>query len=131
MAALSITPLYAGVLGLILVVLSMRVIVVVRAKGKISLGDGGDSGNLEVIRGQANFIEYVPMAVILLAFAETGGTAPWAIHTMGVALVLARIVHPLGLKADGGPTVFRFVGTVTTVLVLIAASLVCLAGALL
>ena len=119
MESLTITPIYAALLGLILLVLSVRVIAVVRAKGT-NYGDGGNPEFTTVIRGQGNFIEYVPLALILIAFAEAGGTSGTWIHAMGATLVVARILHPLGLKTDPAPNPLRFIGTVATLIVLLA-----------
>ena len=56
MNTVTITPLYAALLGLVLLVLSGRVIASVRAKG-VGLGDGGNPEHLVVIRSQGNFID--------------------------------------------------------------------------
>ncbi len=117
-----ITPLYAGLLGIILLVLSIRVVAVVRAKGKIGYGDDGNPDYTTVVRGQGNFVEYVPLTIILIAFAEAGGTSATWIHVMGIALVVGRIMHPLGLTQKPGVNPLRFVGTNLTWLTLLAAS---------
>jgi uncharacterized membrane protein YecN with MAPEG domain len=122
MESIVITPMYAGLLGIILLVLSIRVVAVVRAKGKILYGDGGDPDFATVVRGQANFIEYVPLTLILIAFAEAGGTSASWIHVMGIALVVGRIMHPFGLTNKPGIDPLRFVGINLTWLTLLAAS---------
>src|SRR5260221_11648043 len=58
-----ITALYAGVLGILLVVISAR-ISVLRAKFKVMFGDGGQDALMRAIRAQGNFIEYVPLALV-------------------------------------------------------------------
>ncbi len=60
-----VTPLYAGLLVLWFLALSFQVIRC-RRGGRISLGDGGDAKLIRVIRGHANFAEYVPVAILLL-----------------------------------------------------------------
>ena len=102
--------MYAGLLGIILLVLSIRVVTVVRAKGKIGYGDGGDPDFTTVVWGQGNCVEYVPLTLILIAFAEAGGTSAFWIHAMGVALVAGRIMHPFGLTKKPGFDPLRFVG---------------------
>jgi uncharacterized protein len=111
---IAVTPLYAALCGLLLLILSIRVVAVVRAKGKLSLGDGGNPDFTPVIRAHGNFIEYVPIALILIAFAEAGGTSSTWIHTMGAALVIGRIAHPFGLSNDPSPSMPRFVGMILT-----------------
>ena len=121
MNTVTITPLYAALLGLVLLVLSGRVIFAVRAKG-VSLGDGEDPDHLPIIRSQANFIEYVPMILILIGFCEAGGASDTWIHALGGALLVARLAHPVGMSAKPEPQPARFVGTVLTLLVLLISS---------
>ncbi len=123
--AVTITPMYGALLGLILLVLSGRVIVAVRAKG-VGLGDGGDAQNLTLIRSQANFTEYVPLILILIGFAEAGGASDGWIHGLGGALVFGRICHPIGMSPDPKPNPFRFLGTVVTLLVLLISAILVL-----
>ncbi|MGB0751287.1 MAG: MAPEG family protein, partial [Gammaproteobacteria bacterium] len=61
-----ITALYAGILGVIMVLLSLRVIVVARARAHIPYGDGGKDELTPVVRAQGNFAEYVPLALLLI-----------------------------------------------------------------
>ncbi|NNC55212.1 MAG: hypothetical protein HKO07_05785, partial [Pseudomonadales bacterium] len=55
---MQITLLYAGLLSILLLVLSYRV-VQIRRQG-IALGDGGDLTLQRRIRAHGNFTEYVP-----------------------------------------------------------------------
>lgn len=126
MEEITITPLYAALLGIILLVLSIRVVAVVRAKGNVGFGDGGNPDFTTVVRAQANFVEYVPLILILIAFAEAGGTSPTWINAMGGGLVLGRVLHPFGLTNKPGINPFRFVGTNLTWLTLLAASILVL-----
>lgn len=109
-------------------VLSFRVIVLVRGRGKISLGDGGDASNLAIIRGHGNFTEYVPIALVLMALLESGGVDPRIIHGCGIVLVLSRIFHPMGLSSDpeSKPPLSRLLGAGATFLVIVVMSLACL-----
>ena len=125
MNSITLTPLYAALLGLVLLVLSGRVIAGVRAKG-VGIGDGGNDDYLVLIRSQANFVEYVPMALILIGFVEAGGASDAWIHGLGGALLVGRICHPLGMSTSADPQPLRFVGTVSTLLVLLIASILLL-----
>lgn len=118
MINVAITALYAGILALILIALSLRVIVVARARANVVYGDGGQAALTPVVRAQGNFTEYVPFALLLMGFLEATGSSANLIHGLGIALVIARILHPLGLRATSGPTFARVVGTVTTLGVL-------------
>jgi uncharacterized membrane protein YecN with MAPEG domain len=64
----TITALYAGLLALILVVLSARVIRG-RVTDKISLGDGGGTFSTRLV-AHGNLIEFVPLALILIGLLE-------------------------------------------------------------
>ncbi len=70
--ALSVAPLYAALLGFLLVYLSIRVIRL-RRRFKVAIGAGGEAAIERAARVQANFSEYVPMALILLLLAEIQG----------------------------------------------------------
>ena len=126
MNSVTITPMYAAGLGIILLILSIRVVAVLRVKGSVLYGDGGNPDFTPVLRGQQNFIEYVPLALILIAFAEAGGSSATWIHGMGAALLVARILHPLGLTARAGVNPLRFIGTNLTWIVLLMASVLVL-----
>ena len=63
--ATPITALWTGLLGLLMLVLAMRV-VRTRVTENVIFGDGGSALMLQRIRVHANFIEYVPMGVVLL-----------------------------------------------------------------
>jgi uncharacterized membrane protein YecN with MAPEG domain len=130
MESLAITPIYAALLGIILLVLSIRVVAVVRAKGNVGFGDGGNPDYTTVVRGQGNFIEYVPLILILIAFCEAGGTSGTWVHAMGAGLVVARVLHPIGLTNKPGINPFRFVGTNLTWITLLAASILVLVNQL-
>ena len=98
-----VTPLYAGLLALIFVVLGLRV-VQFRQKG-IPLGDGGDPRMLRVIRGHGNFAEYVPLALLLMGILELGRTSTYLLHAVGIILLVSRLLHGYALSFT---TKFRF-----------------------
>src|SRR5262249_21973830 len=87
-----ITMLYAGALALVLLVLSVRVIQA-RGSTKVFMGDGGNELMIRRMRGQANFVEYVPMVLILLGLLETRGAPAWELHAIGATLLVARLLH--------------------------------------
>ena len=92
------TALYAAILALIYIGLTGWVIAGRLTKDTL-FGDGGDSAFLKRIRSHANFIEYVPLALILIALLEAGGGSQGLVEAMLVALVVARILHPIGMLA--------------------------------
>ncbi len=93
-----ITAAYAGLLALMLVALSIRVIRI-RRRARIALLDGGDEALRRAIRVQGNFTEYVPMALILMALVEAGGAPGWAIHALGLVLLAGRAAHAHAIAA--------------------------------
>lgn len=118
-----ITGLCAGIMGLVAIVLAGH-IGSYRGKAKVGIGDGGDAELICRIRKQGNFTEYAPLALILLGLLEMGGAAgSTAIWVLGAMLVIGRILHPLGLKVDGSPTLYRVVGMLATLPMMLVTSI--------
>ena len=120
-----VTMLYAGLLGLWFVALSVKVIQG-RGRYKVNLGDGGNASMQRLIRGQANFNEYVPLALLLMALLESAGTSALVMHALGASLLVARILHGVALSFTEHFFFGRFVGTLLTYLMLVAAAGLCL-----
>lgn len=119
---LPVTGLYASLLGVIYLVLAMHVSGV-RMKFKASLGVDASPELLEAVRRHGNFAEWVPFALLLMALCELNGLQGIFLHTAGTALVVARILHPFGVKHNVVPHPLRFVGASTTFLVVFALSI--------
>lgn len=117
-----ITALYAGVLALILGALGYQV-GSTRNRTGISILHGDDMDLAEKIRRHANFIENVPLALILMCVLELNGAGAGLLHGLGIALVVARIVHPLGLHHDNMRHPLRAIGAGVTFLVTAIAAL--------
>jgi uncharacterized membrane protein YecN with MAPEG domain len=120
-----VTPLYAGVLALWLLVLALRVIHYRSATG-IYLGDGGDATLLRAIRGQANFVEYVPLALLLLAILELSRFSIYLLHVLGVTLLIARLLHGYAFAFRGEFKIGRLWGASLTFLVLGVEAILCI-----
>ena len=74
---LSITPFYIALLGILFLPFTLRV-VLYRVKNNISIGDGQDDELIKRNRGQGNFIETVPLAVMLILLMELlGASSTW------------------------------------------------------
>jgi len=121
MGTITITPLYAGLSGLMLLGLAFLVIRL-RREHRVPLGDGGIKALHQAIRVQANFTEYVPLALVLILLVEVTGHPAWLVHALGAVLVIARLLHVWGLSRRAGTSFGRFFGTLGTFLVLLAAS---------
>lgn len=122
---LQIVAVYAALLGLVFIGLSILT-VRTRRKMRISLGTGNNEMLQRRIRAHANFAEYVPMALILIAAAVTAGAPAWFVHACGIVLVAGRLCHARAIY-DGTKT-FRVYGILSTFLVIIAASAYTLVG---
>jgi uncharacterized membrane protein YecN with MAPEG domain len=125
-----VTPLYAGLLVFWFLVLSIRVI---RRRGqdKVSLGDGGNPGMLRVIRAQANFAEYVPLALLLMAILELSRFSIYLLHGLGITLLAARLLHGYALSFTQKFMFGRVAGAGLTFLVLAVAAVCCVYQAIL
>lgn len=115
---LHITGLYAGILGLMMLVLSMRVSGL-RFKLRASIGTEASPKLLEEVRRHGNFIEWVPMALILMGIAEINGVSPFQLHLLGGLLVFGRVLHPLGLFHNIAPHPLRALGATLTFLIVL------------
>lgn len=116
-----ITSLYAGLLGLIYLVLTFFTIKG-RFKHQVSLGHGDNKDMEKRIRMHANFAEYVPIAILLIFLSEMGNMSSMLIHAMGIVLIVGRTLHAVGLygllKGNSRP-----IGMVMTVAVIAVASI--------
>ncbi|WP_299848372.1 MAPEG family protein [uncultured Roseovarius sp.] len=120
--SLTITPLYGGLIGLLLVFLSVRVIFR-RRSAKVSVGDGADKDLQKRVRVQANCAEYAPIGLILLAMAELQGAPGWVAHFLGLMLLTGRVVHAYGLGVTPQVIPMRKLGMALTFLMLILTAL--------
>lgn len=112
-----ITGIYAGLCGLLLVFLYVRVSQR-RLATKIGTGSGGDAVLEQRIRAHANFVENAPLALILLLLFERGGADPIYVHAFGASFVVARILHAEGISKTLARSPGRFYGSVLTLLVI-------------
>ena len=110
---LTIVPVYAALLALFFVFLSFRVI---RSRGseKVSLGDGGSSLVQRRMRVHGNFAEYVPFALLLIAFFELQGGTDLRVHILCLLLLAGRLVHAYGVGSEPQKMPLRVAGMVLT-----------------
>ena len=113
-----ITLLFAALHALLMLALAARV-AFHRHSQKVGLGDGGDKHLMRKIRVHANFVEYVPVALLLLALLELSGLPAIWLWSLGGALLLARVLHVIGLSQRSGYSFGRFWGTLLTWCVLL------------
>ena len=92
---------------------------------RVSLGDGGDDVLNRHVRAHGNFIECVPMAVILMVIAELSGSPLWCIHGLGVMMLVSRGLHFFGLTTGKGYGVLRASGVMLTFAVYVLGGVLC------
>jgi uncharacterized membrane protein YecN with MAPEG domain len=94
----------------------------IRGSESVSIGDGGRPDLLLATRRHGNFVEYVPYFMVMCAALELNGSGPVLLHGLGLGVILARVMHALGIKADTIASVPRGLGAgLTLLLTLIAA----------
>jgi len=121
-----ITSLYAGLLGLLLCILSVRVISVRRTTG-VGLGHGDEIALERRIRAQGNFAEYVPLAIVPIGALELAGQNAIVLHLLGIGLFLGRLLHGWALSFSRKNASARIAGMVLTLVMLSVASVLNLA----
>ena len=116
---LSITPFYIALLGILFLPFTLRV-GLYRVKNNISIGDGQYDELIKRNRGQGNFIETVPLAVMLILLMELLGASSTWLHALGVLLVGGRLLHYLGITGLG-PFICRTIGMFATLSIYLVA----------
>src|SRR5258708_8670133 len=121
----SITDLYLAILAVIYAVLALQA-ARLRRDNRVLFGDGENFRLRSAIRAHANFIEYVPIIALLVAMLEMSGSSATRVHVLMGALLVARLLHPLGMYSKPRTWQFsagRVGGIMITITVLIAAAL--------
>jgi hypothetical protein len=90
--SVSITALYAGILSLVMVALAINV-TMHRAKLRVPMGDGGNPIMLRMIRLHGNAVEYLPLALVLMALYEINGGSHTLLHIAGIVLIVGRVLQ--------------------------------------
>lgn len=91
-----ITALYASLLAILMIWLAIQVIKQRRAN-QVAYADGGVEP-LQIARSaQSNAMDYIPITLILMGFAEFNGMHVWLVHIIGVTFVLGRVIHAKGI----------------------------------
>jgi len=125
MQAPTITGFYLAILALIFLVLGLQVSRL-RRGNHVLFGDGDNRELRSAIRAHANFAEYVPIIVLMVALLEISGLPASRVHLLMGTLLVARLMHPLGMYV--GPRtlqfqIYRIGGSSLTWLVLVAAAI--------
>jgi uncharacterized membrane protein YecN with MAPEG domain len=127
----SITATYLALLALLYTVLAVQV-GRLRQRDRALFGDNGSPQLRSAIRAHANFIEYVPIITLMVAMLEMSGLSAAWVHLFMGALLVSRLLHPLGMYAAPNTRQFQIgrVGGITiTVVLLLACAVTILARA--
>jgi uncharacterized protein len=114
---LPITLTIAGAAALLSIWLGLRVSHL-RRRHHVSVGDGGNPAVATRMRAHANFVEYTPIFLILLALVEAArGSETW-LWGVAILFILARIAHMFGMDRPA-PNPLRMGGIGVTWLILL------------
>lgn len=108
-----IWPIYAALLSLLFVALSIRTLRL-RRRLRVAIGDGGNTLMLRAIRTHGNFAEYVPLGLLLIVACEELGAPSLLLHGLGAALLIGRLVHAFGISKEAEVFAFRVMGMTLT-----------------
>ena len=122
---LSITAFYAALLAVLFLFLSVRVIGW-RRERRVEFGHGEDTELLRRMRVHANFAEYVPFTLLLMALAESMAPPHLLLHIAGLLLVAGRLLHAYGVSQSPAILRYRVYGMWLTFSALGLAALICL-----
>ena len=111
--ALPAAAVYIAVLTMALVPLTFCVIRLRMVTGT-GIGDGGHDRLAKAIRVHANYAENIPFGLALLLVLALLGSPLWAVHVLGLGLIIGRVSHALGLSRSSGPSPGRGLGIMLT-----------------
>ena len=113
--AMMIVPAYSVLFAFVFLILSARTIRA-RRSAKIAIGTRGDKMLERTARVHANFCEYVPFALLLIAFAEMRGVHQIILHGLCLALLGGRVAHAWGVSKEVENFKFRVTGMMLTLI---------------
>ncbi len=108
-----IAAFYAGLIGLLLLVLAIPVSRL-RHSPEVGLGDGGNARLARAMLAHANTVEWALPTKIILMISELTLSKKIILHACGIALVAGRVLHAVGISSTGGSSFGRLVGTSLT-----------------
>lgn len=118
---MNVTPVYASILGLLFIALSLRTIRL-RRRLRVALGDNDNAELRRAMRVHANFAEYAPLTLLLVFFVELDGLPAAWVHALCLALLCGRLLHAWGVSQIRENFRFRVSGMVLTFGTIMAAA---------
>lgn len=123
LVSLPVTALYAALCGFLVIALAANV-VRYRLGKKVSLGDGGHKDVNRAIRAHGNTVEYIPLALILMALLEINGGGNTALHIYGIMLIVGRLLYAYGMLVPrSSANLARQLGVLSSWIVIIGAGI--------
>ena len=114
---LPITMTLAGAAAILHIWLAMRVSRG-RRQFKVSVGDGGNEALLRRIRAHGNYIETMPLVIILVGLIELAEGDNRILWAAAIAYILARLLHAFGMDGDHRMRL-RVIGMILSTIVLL------------
>ena len=127
--SVAVTSLYAGLLAPLYLWLTFRVIRFRRAE-RVDMGTGESRLLERYVRAHANFAEYAPLSLLLLALLELGERPGWLLRLLGLALLAGRVAHAWSFSAAELRLRSRTAGMMLTITPIALLALLCLWQAL-
>jgi len=111
-----VTSLYAAILAVGVIILA-NVVSAQRARAGVSILHGDDMRLALWMRRHGNLVENAALVLLLMALAEAREMPASWLHGAGIVLVLARVVHAVGLDERRPAAPLRIAGGLGTQLV--------------
>ena len=116
-------PLYTALATGVLIILQialMWLVIKQRGEKEVAIGDGGVDAMQQAMRVHGNLVENAPIFLLGLALCELIEGSTIAIAIIAGVFVVARIAHAFGYSQSTGVTKGRFLGTIGTMLTMLA-----------
>lgn len=93
----------------------------VRMAEHVLIGDGGNLTLTARMRAHANFVEFTPFVLLLIALIEFNRGSTLVLWGASAVYMVARILHALGMDMNK-PNPMRAIGIILTILILLGLS---------
>lgn len=93
----------------------------VRMAEHVLIGDGGNLTLTARMRAHANFVEFTPFVLLLIALIEFNHGSTLVLWGASAVYMVARILHALGMDMNK-PNPMRAIGIILTILILLGLS---------
>lgn len=119
---MTIVPIFSAILAILFVLLSFNVIRA-RRLHKVGIGTGRNKSVERAMRVHANFAEYVPLSLLLLAFLELNKANHYFLVALCLILTAGRLCHAFGVSQENEKFAYRVTGMMMTFTVLLTAAI--------